>query len=369
MFDTKLRTTFSAAGVWYKRFERPISSISLVGGFAFDALSLKRLDAFWENFWVVAHLVVVAACIVLINRGEEHTHLKESKPREHFWLVNTLQFFLGGLLSTFLVFYFRSATLSVSWPFLLMLAAAFIANESLKKHYEQLSFQISLFYFSLLLFAIYMVPILVHRIGPLIFLLSGFTSLILLAVFVNILRYFAKDEFSKATRILLRSIGVMYLTINLLYFFNLIPPIPLSLRDAGIYHSIARQADGNYVVQTENHGLFGFFKLRDEVHAVSSSPLFAYSAVFSPTALRTDIVHEWQWYDVRSRRWVTESRVELPLVGGRDGGYRTYSMKKGAMPGLWRVNVETPRGQVLGRLKFNIVAGDPESLLRTEIKN
>ena len=52
------------------RYERPISSASLVGGFVFDALTLRRVDTFWENFWVVVHLVVVAACIVLVNRQE-----------------------------------------------------------------------------------------------------------------------------------------------------------------------------------------------------------------------------------------------------------------------------------------------------------
>ena len=29
---------------WYGRFERPISSLSLIAGFVFDALTLKRVD-------------------------------------------------------------------------------------------------------------------------------------------------------------------------------------------------------------------------------------------------------------------------------------------------------------------------------------
>jgi hypothetical protein len=38
---------------WYGRYERPISSLSLVGGFIFGAVTLKRVDLFWENIWVV----------------------------------------------------------------------------------------------------------------------------------------------------------------------------------------------------------------------------------------------------------------------------------------------------------------------------
>ena len=35
----------------------------------FDALTLKRIDMFWENLWVIAHLAVAAACIILANRN------------------------------------------------------------------------------------------------------------------------------------------------------------------------------------------------------------------------------------------------------------------------------------------------------------
>src|SRR5882724_5637749 len=131
---------------WYGKFERPISSLSLVRGFVFDALTLKRVDLFWENAWVVAHLGLVAVCIFWINLIENGGG-DEADPRKvHFWLVNIMQFFFGGLLSTYLVFYFRSATLEVTWPFLLILAAAFIANESFKRHYARLAFQIILFF-------------------------------------------------------------------------------------------------------------------------------------------------------------------------------------------------------------------------------
>ena len=41
---------------WYARHERALSSTSLIGGFVFDALTLKRVDFVWENIWVIAHL-------------------------------------------------------------------------------------------------------------------------------------------------------------------------------------------------------------------------------------------------------------------------------------------------------------------------
>src|SRR3989344_5841726 len=90
---------------FYAKFERPISSISLFGGFTFDAIILKRVDLFWENFWVVVHLLMVAVCIILINRQENEEIDYKDPAKAHFWYINIMQFAFGGLLSTYLIFY------------------------------------------------------------------------------------------------------------------------------------------------------------------------------------------------------------------------------------------------------------------------
>ena len=52
---------------WYRRFERPISSFSLILGFIFDALTLKRVDTSWEISWICVHLIIVGLFIILIH--------------------------------------------------------------------------------------------------------------------------------------------------------------------------------------------------------------------------------------------------------------------------------------------------------------
>ena len=44
----------------------------------------------------------------------------------------------------------------------------------------------------------------------------------------------------------------------------------------------------------------------------------------------------------------------MSIFGGRDGGYHTYSIKGNIIPGLWRVDIETERGQIIGREEFKI---------------
>ena len=352
----------------YARFERPISSASLLGGFAFDAVTLKRVDTFWENFWIIAHLAVVAICILLVNRKENHGADPKDPSKADFWFINTLQFFFGGLLSTFLVFYFRSGSLRVSWPFFLILGAAFLANEKLKSHYARLAFQLSFFFLSLFCFTIFILPVVLHAIGPFIFLLSGAVSLALLYLFLRLLRFVAGQNLATKRRTLYACIAAIFVTINVLYFLDLIPPIPLSLQDASVHHAITRNAEGNYAVQSEDPGPLHFFRLIEIFHTTPGVSVYAYSAIFSPTSLNTKISHEWQFYDPK-RGWTTMSRVELPVRGGRGGGYRTYSVRNGITAGAWRVNVESPSGALLGRLRFNVVLQASDPPLITQLKN
>lgn len=347
---------------WYEQNERRVSSFSLVAGFVFDSLTLQRVDSFFENFWLVINLLAVGISIVLLHRQEHTKDAKEkADTQRHFWLFNIMQFGFGALLGASFIFYFRSATLSVSWPFLALLLTAMFANEFLKKHYDRLLFQVSFLYLSIFVLLIYLVPVLIHRLGPIVFIASGLLSLLALWGFLNILKKFSKDEFGVNLKPVILSVVSIFSIINVLYFTNLIPPIPLALKDAGIYHSVSRTASGGYAVTEEKRGWFEYFHLSQKVYWIAGDSLYAYSAVFSPTDLDTNIVHEWQYKDSESGTWITSSRIPLKLTGGRSEGFRTYSVKSNLSPGQWRVNVSTPRGAVIGRINFRIIAASTRS--------
>ncbi|MEN9613792.1 MAG: hypothetical protein RLZZ347_99 [Candidatus Parcubacteria bacterium] len=361
---------FASLHNFFARFERPISSFSLVGGFVFDALTLKRVDTLWENVWVVVHLLIVATCILLINRMDTTGDSEHDLSKSLFWMVNVLQFFFGGLLSTYLVFYFRSSALSVSWPFILILTLAFIANERFKRHYVRVGFQVSLFFLSLFSYTIIETPVVLHEMGAQIFIVSGAVALSIMFVFLYLLRLTSLRKFSQSSSVVFGGILGTFLVVNLLYFTNLIPPVPLALKDAGIYHSIVRDDYGNYLVTAEDSDPWtDAFTLYDVVHQGPSNPIYAYSAVFSPTAFNFTVIHDWQQYDEATHTWISRSQAELPVIGGRDGGYRTYSHQMDVAEGKWRVNVETHTGAVIGRLYFMVVKTPAEPTVHTEIKS
>lgn len=357
---------------FYGRFERPISSLSLVFGFVFDAVTLKRVDTLWENIWILGHLIIIGVFMALIHIKEKGEEDEKNPSKAHFWYVNMLQFFFGGILSTYLVFYFRSADIFVTWPFIALLVTAFIANEFLKRHYVRLSFQISLFFLSIYSFMIFLVPVIIHKIGDGVFLFSGLLSLVLIALFLKILFSFAEDKFAgrknESGKMIVLPILSIFILVNFLYFTNLIPPIPLSLKDAGMYHSIQKNTEGNYDVTYEDYGWRGYFNLYPNFRQISGEPVYAFSAVFSPKNLNLIIIHEWQYYSEIQSRWTNEKIINLPVVGGRDGGFRTYSMRSNLAQGRWRVNVKTQFGQIIGRLRFNIISSDAEPFLTTAVK-
>ena len=350
---------FHKAKAWYEEYEDRISIGSLLLGFIVDSFTLQSIDALREDLWIAGNLFLAGLCIILLNR----------KPSEgkRFWFGNILQFSFGALFGSLFIFYFRSATLSVAWPFLLMLIGAMLANEFFQKRYEKLAFQLSFFYFSLFSFMIFLVPLVVKEIGPEIFVLSGGVSLLFLWIYIFVLGKFATQKFLENRTHIWTFVTVIFVGVNILYFTNLIPPIPLSLKDAGLYHAITKNSAGEYLAADEKKGLTDHLSFRKKVHWQEGEWLYAYSAIFSPGSINTDIVHHWQ-YKNEAGEWVTATRIPLYLSGGRSGGFRTFSKKETFTAGDWRVDVETPRGQLIGRLNFKIIPTTGDVKLVTEVK-
>lgn len=341
---------------WYGKYETPISSAFLIAGFTVDVLTLRIVNLFWETVWTGANLTIVGICILLVHFIEKGEGDEANTAKVHFWLVNILQFFFGSLLSTFMVLYFNSSDFFSSWPFLLLLAIFFWANEALKRNFVRLSFQVAQFFFSIFAFAIYLLPLLFHKMSDVIFLFSGLTSLLFIAFFLWIIKKTSGGQFSESRLIIYGLVFLIYAVVNVFYFTNLIPPIPLSLKDAGAYHSVQRNSKGDYDLTSEDIGFKKYFAMYPDFNLVIGKPVYVYTAIFSPPNLDIKVFHEWQYRDETAKEWKTVDIITLNVVGGREGGFRTYSKKTANIqPGHWRVNVLNERGQRIGQVRFNIV--------------
>jgi hypothetical protein len=340
---------------WYERY---VSPIALVSGFLADNfILLKRVDFLQTNAILLCYLVVAAVGIVLVHMIEagkiRNTHLVHASPL----ILIAMQFAFGGLFSGYLSLYSRSASLAISWIFVFIIAALLLGNERFTRLYARFIFQISLYFTVLFSFLIFFLPVVVHRIGPALFVLSGVTSLFIMTIFLWVLNRIVPDIVRRDLALTVPIVVVIYCLFNALYFSNLIPPLPLALKEAGVYHTITRDRDGTYHLLAEQVPWYeSYLRYNTTYHATAGEDVYVYSAIFAPSGLSTSILHEWQYYDDTARAWVTTSILHFGIVGGRDGGYRGYTIKSAPTPGRWRVNVITEYGQLIGRISFTVVA-------------
>ncbi len=339
---------------WYERY---ISPLSLVAGFIADNLILlRRVDLWRSNLLLFSYLAVAAIGIVCIN-------LIESGRVRKKWILDiaplipvVVQFAFGGLFSGFLSLYSRSAAFAVSWIFVLIVAALLLANERFTRLYVRFSFQVSVYFGVLFSFLIFFLPVIFHRIGPYMFLTSGLVSLALIAVFMTLLSYLVPEIVRREKTRVARSIAIIFVIFNILYFSNAIPPLPLALKEAGVYHSIVHNVPSGYTLTYEAVPWYeAYLRYNTIVHVAPGEKIYVWSSVFAPSGLSTLILHQWQHYDDSAHAWVTTSTVSFPIIGGRDGGYRGYSLQYGLAPGAWRVNVITQYGQMIGRVSFTVI--------------
>lgn len=343
---------------WWERYEHHLGLGALAVGFTFDLLLAKRPDSVVDNVLLLTYLFVAGALIVILNLREMQ-RARGKHESEPFFLLLVLQFCFGGLASNLLVLYGKSGTFTVDIIFLSLLVALIFGNEFLRNRYALLQLNIGIYYFLLLTYATLAVPVFItHQISAWVFLLSGVISLayIMLFLFVLYIAVFRRRDGGQ-----LRGpaivVGSIFIVFNILYFANAIPPVPLSLKDSGIYHSILKESGGNYLALYEPPRWWQFWRDTSPTYTLSAgSTAMCFSSVFAPTNLTAPIYHRWERQDPATGQWQTVSRVSFDISGGRGEGYRGYTLTASLTPGQWRCDVETADGQLIGRESFTVVA-------------
>ncbi|MFB6181443.1 MAG: DUF2914 domain-containing protein [Candidatus Magasanikbacteria bacterium] len=338
---------------YFDRYEKYLLPGALVVGLLIDALTFRNINIDTAFSLLTSYLVISILTIAYIHAFKEKI-FPETKIWESIYVYSPLviQFTFGALLSAIFIFYFFSGTVWVSWPIFLALVILMIVNDSFREYYLKAEVQLGIFYFILLLFLILVFPFLMNKIGPGIFFLSGAASLVIFFGLLKLLLYLSTEVDIKRKGIATIVI-LIFSVVNILYFTNIIPPIPLSVRDSGVYYRVDR-INGNYQVVAPQSSWKDYFISSNKIKFSEESEIFVYTAVFAPSDLTEEIIHEWQYYDSENEKWDSTDELSFYLVGGRDGGYRGYSKKSNLKEGHWRVKVETQEGKVLDIIDFEL---------------
>lgn len=347
-------TAFDPAISWARRHERKLSALSLGGGFAFDSWAFGRIDHARTQAVFIVYLLAAGIAIAILHVLESRPDGKKPSDKTRATLIFITQFALGCLLSGFCVFYIRSASMTSSWPFLLGMAAIFIGNEYMRRYHARLVFSGLLFFFALYSYSILLVPVVVGRIGRLPFLASGVIALVVFYIFMRAIAQLGHERYRGARMQIYAGMALITVALNAAYFMRVLPPLPLVLTDAGIYHQVKRVgADFQALQEQEPPEWQALFGTRPILHIQKGAKLYAYNAVFAPRGLRTRLVHEWQWLQA-GRGWQTQQRIPVNISGGREDGYRFYTTKTSPKPGQWQVNILTGDGRSVGRVRFGV---------------
>lgn len=339
----------------YDEHERVAAPLAFLGGVTYDTLTITRIDRLFENAIIFLYLVLLGAAIVAYGRFERGT-LRWSLMRKYDEYIHLgIQFLMGGLLSVYTIFYFRSTTLSPSALFVVLLAGLLLANEFLVNRLLNLNLLVVLYFFVWLSFCVFFVPVMIGHMGPWIFYGSSLIGLVPVAAILYFLYH--PDWFENAGRLLEHTASVLALCllIFVLYAQNLIPPIPLSLEEGGVYYNITR-SNGSFHLTYDEPSYYEFFETSaDPFYWEPGDTVYCFVSIFAPTDFETTVHHEWQRYDRGESTWVTTDEIAYEIHGGRRGGYRGYTFKKNVRPGQWRVNVKTADNRIIGRVSFEIV--------------
>lgn len=321
-------------------------------GVIFDIFTLGRID---QTF----NLIQQGSCLVILSGMQSWELIVEFKgltiPRRLslLWTYRefVFHFILGSLLSAFTLFYLKSSSALSSFVFVMIMASLLVLNEfeSFKRYGHIV--RITLNCFCSISYLLFVIPVFWGRIGLEPFLLSMILSVIIFFGLMLLQDY----AFKLPRDFLWQRVGKPYvavaLTIFVLYFAHVIPPVPLHLRHIGIYHSVTKK-DGQYTLEYLRPW-YKFWKSDSQDFSFrTGDKVFVFTQVFSPANFKDSISTVWEFEGRKG--WEKRDEVPINISGGREEGFRGFVYKSNFEPGDWRVSILASDRREIGRRTFLI---------------
>ena len=322
-----------------------LGPVFLVLGGVWDYYTLQ-LERLADNLLLAAYLVGFGAVTVWGLRRDLGLPLPAWVERHHGWLHLAGQFVLGGLLSAYFVHYLRGAPLQREVLWLALLLALAVANEVAEGVHRLALVRFPLLAFATFNYLLAVLPLLTGAlVGP-VLPLFGAALAVLGAVWATARGTTLSEPVRAAGVAGLLGLGGQVALVGL----DLVPPLPLTLVSA----EVQADAEGDlYALDAVAELLAPVGLFSPELRWAPGEVVRVRTPVYLPAGMDTAVVHRWARWDAGA--WQTSDRIRLVIRGGREEGYRTYSLKRRTVPGWWRVFVETEDGRELGRVSFRLV--------------
>jgi MFS family permease len=355
-----------------QRHHAAFDVVFFLGGFAFDAFVLRRIDDRAVLIQQGAYLVVGTALFlvdhVLRTRGVEPAGRWGQVASMR---VPVLHFFLGTLLNAFLVFYFRASASLFSFLFIAGLALAIIVNELPWFRREGSAMRLLLISFSVTSYLAYLIPVLWGQLERWHYFSAVGIGTVAAVTLWLVCTLWAPSSAWRPRRTLLPVFALQAL-LGLLYWAGVTPPVPLALQELAIYANVTpHRTDGgalHYTLEYQPGPRWRLWERENERFvAPAGSRVWAFTRVFAPSHFRDEVSFQWEREDPRAGWLPLGAPFVTELTGGNEQGFRTFSYLTVERPARYRVRVLTDDGREIGFKDFTYVPGElPESQLRED---
>ena len=370
MINNRIKYKQSRFYQYVKTHQKFAPLLFFIGGFVWDSLTLGRIDRFYDIVILCTYMTLLTVSIYIYNLVDGDKWKNTLFRKYEAYLPLTIQFFLGGLTSAYVIYFSRSVSLSKTASFFLILLFLLFANEFFKKRVSNKYLQFGAYYFVNFTFLSFFIPVVLKEMSTSIFLISGVISLV--STFTLIILVYRNSYSTRVEMVKWKMIGLIfsiYLLINGFYYFRLIPPVPLALDKGVVAHNISIK-NGDYSVSYEVDNWYIFWRdHKIDFNRNVNKPVYIFTSIFAPTDLKKKIYHQWKWYNPETEEWQNLDKIGFEITGGRDNGYRGYSYKNNVIDGEWKVEVITEEDLVLGVVDFNIKTNNVTGNYKTINRN
>lgn len=330
-------------------------TIAFFCGFLTDILWLNQVDSVLDNATILFYVFLATGSMFFFYAGVTQRFGLWWSGRVHSISSIIMQYSFGGLFSGMLILYGRSGDIFASWPFLVLFAGGMIANELLQKRDEKLIFNLVSYFIGIFSYLVLGVPVLTGFMGPWVFVGCGVAALAYMYLLIKLLSFVIPHYLLLQMRYIVFSLLSTFAFLNVLYFTNIIPPIPLSLKTISIVQGVVRFSNPtSYELSYEPIPWWRYDQqLFPVIHPNATRSIACFTNVYAPIRIKTEIVHVWEYKDNQGN-WKEQFRLAYPITGEAANGYRGYTATTAFRDGSWRCSVETARGQILGRKQFTV---------------
>ncbi|QSQ19267.1 DUF2914 domain-containing protein [Pyxidicoccus parkwayensis] len=327
------------------------------GGFIYDVVSLSRIDDTLTLVQSFAYLLILTGLLLLEQRFPEGTEPPRLLSKVWRWREEAVHFLFGSLLSVFMLLLFKATSGFTPYLFVVGLFALLVANELPRFRQVGPVIRVVLLSLCVTLYFACLLPVVIGRMGFWVFLLAVTLGSANVFGLMRLIQRWRPDVEFLIRNVAIPGFGVQA-ALLVLYLLGVIPPLPVAVQFADIYHKVERVSPGVYQLSSVDDSVW--FKPwtwfgPDFAMQPGDKPYYFFR-IFAPKGFAPYKVRVRWYYDHPDKGWTTYGNGFMANVSsnGTDGGYRYYATTSNLKPGAWRVVLETEDGHEIHRINFSV---------------